>query len=272
MAEPKTLRSFYYFHPLFVPELRRWPEEFARIASLGFDAVILAPPFATGGDNSLFLAADHRLLHPRLGGGDALAALARICGMARESGLEILLDLTTDRVDSGAALLAEHPEWRQDDPAAELPPDPRRPFDAGALLPRPAPDPLRAWWLARLGEWAGAGIRGFRCLDVSAGHGFWGPLIRELRGRRPDLVFIAWTQGVAPADLDDLAPCGFDLTASSLPWWDYEAGWWGEEAARLSCVAPILTTPKAPHELRPDPAPSLPRHWRSLGSGQVGIP
>ena len=250
MAEPKKLRSFYYFHPLFVPEPPRWPEEFARIASLGFDAIILAPPFATGSDNSVFLVADHQRLDPRLGGGDALPALAEACRMARAAGLEVLLDLTTDRLDSDAAVLAGHPEWRRPDPVAELPPDPRRPIHRGALLSQPAPDALREWWLARLRDWAGAGIRGFRCLDAGAGRAFWGPLIGELRQERPDLLFIAWTQGLGPDQIADLAGCGFDLTASSLPWWDYEAAWWGEEVARLSRVAPVLTMPEAPFARR----------------------
>ncbi|TCH98415.1 DUF3416 domain-containing protein [Roseococcus sp. SYP-B2431] len=217
---------------------------------MGFDAVVLAPPFATGPDNSLFLTADHRALHARLGGGDALAGLAETCRLAGEAGLAVLLDLPTDRLDGAAAILAEHPDWRRGDPSAGLPPDPRRPFDHGAPLARPAPDALRAWWLARLREWAGAGIRGFRCLDASAGRAFWGPLIGALRGQQPGLVLIAWTQGLTPAQLAELEGCGFDLAASSLPWWDYEAAWWGEEAARLSRVAPILAMPEAPFARR----------------------
>lgn len=228
----------------------RWPREFARVSSLGFDGVVLAPVFASGRDNSVFLAADHRLLHSALGGGDALAALRRIAKEARAAGLSLLLDLTTDRVDTDAVILRDHPAWRLDDPRAGLPPDPRRAMAQGALLPTPAPDELRLWWLERLTEWVQAGVVGFRCLDASAGSTFWGELIRGLRRTYPDAVFIAWTQGRSPDEVADLEGCGFDLAASSLPWWDYEAPWWGEEAARLSRVAPILTMPEAPFARR----------------------
>jgi starch synthase (maltosyl-transferring) len=230
--------------------MHRWPEDFARIASLGFDGVVLAPVFASGRDSSVFLAADHRHLHSALGGGDALAALRQAAQEARAAGLSLLLDLTTDRVDTDAAILRDHPAWRLHDPLAGLPPDPRRAMAPGALLPTPAPEDLRLWWLERLTEWLQAGIAGFRCLDASAGGTFWGELIRSLRQSHPDAVFIAWTQGRSPDEVADLEGCGFDLAASSLPWWDYEAPWWGEEAARLSRVAPLLAMPEAPFARR----------------------
>ena len=227
-----------------------WPAEFARIAALGFDGVILAPIFATGRDNSVFLVANHGQLHSALGGGEALPALRRIADEARAAGLALLLDLVTDRLDADAAVLREHPSWRLRDPRADLPPDPRRPVEEGALLPKPAPEDLRRWWSARFGEWMDAGVAGFRCLDASAGGAFWGGPIRELREAHPEAIFIAWTQGRSPEEVAELEGCGFDLTASSLPWWDYEAPWWGEEAARLARVAPLLTMPEAPFARR----------------------
>jgi len=243
-------QSLYYLHPLLAGPVDRWPEDFARIASLGFDGVVLAPVFAEGPDGSIFLTADHRSLHSALGGGDALAALRRIAGEARAAGLSLLLDLTTDRVDRDAALLRDHPEWRAFDPYAGLPPDPRRAMGQGAPLPNPAPEGLRLWWLNRLTEWMQAGVAGFRCLDITAGTSFWGGLIRDLRQAHPDAVLIAWTQGGSPGEVAELEGCGFDLAASSLPWWDYESAWWGEEAARLARVAPLLTMPEAPFARR----------------------
>jgi starch synthase (maltosyl-transferring) len=243
-------RTLYYLHHLLAGPIDRWPEDFARIAALGFDGVVLAPVFETGRDNSVFLTADHRHLHSALGGGDALAALRGIADMARTAGLSLLLDLTTDRVDTDAVVLRDHPAWRLHDPRAGLPPDPRRAIEQGALLPTPAPGDLRLWWLERLTEWMQAGVAGFRCLDPSAGGTFWNELIRSLRQAHPAAVFIAWTQGRSIAEVADLVGCGFDLAASSLPWWDYESPWWGEEAARLSRVAPLLAMPEAPFARR----------------------
>ncbi|MDB5416548.1 MAG: alpha amylase catalytic region, partial [Rubritepida sp.] len=243
--------AFYYLHPLAAGPLDRWPGEFARIAALGFDAVVLAPPFATGRDGSLFRTADHRLLHAALGGGEAVPALTRMAAEARAHGLSLLLDLATDRLDEDAAILRDHPEWRLSDPFASLPPDPRRMVgQSGALLPHPAPDALRDWWSERLTEWLQAGIAGFRCLDAAAGAEFWGPLMLEARRTRPDAIFIASTQGSSAAQAAALEGCGFDLAASSLPWWDYESPWLDEEATRLARVAPLLTMPEAPFARR----------------------
>nr|WP_249681442.1 maltotransferase domain-containing protein [Roseococcus pinisoli] len=250
MAGAVPPHSLYYFHHLLAGPLVRWPEDFGRIASLGFESVVLAPVFAPGRDNSVFLTADHSRLHTALGGGDALEGLRRITHDAREAGLSVLLDLTTDRLDTDAVILRRHPDWRLHDPQAGLPPDPRRPMAQGAALPAPPPDDLRLWWRERLAEWMQAGVAGFRCLDASAGGGFWRRLIKEVREAHPQAAFIAWTQGCGTAQAADLEGCGFDLAASSLPWWDYESPWWGEEAARLSRVAPLLTMPEAPFARR----------------------
>ncbi|WP_240654729.1 alpha-1,4-glucan--maltose-1-phosphate maltosyltransferase [Rhodovarius crocodyli] len=237
--------SLYYFHHLLAGPPDGWPDEFARIAALGFDAVVLAPPFATGRDGSVFLAADHGRLHAALGGGPATEGLSRFAAMAREAGLALLLDLTTDRLDSDAVLLREHPEWALPDPRAELPPDPRQEINAGRRVAAP-----RDWWRARMAEWAAAGVAGFRCLDAGAGGAFWGGLIRDLREDAAQLTFIAWTQGTGAAQAADLEGCGFDLVSSSLPWWDYRAAWLGEEARRLARIAPPLAMPETPFARR----------------------
>jgi starch synthase (maltosyl-transferring) len=240
--------SLYYFHHLLAGPLEGWPREFERIAALGFDGLILAPPFATGRDASVFLAADHGRLHAALGGAPALEGIAHIAEMARAAGLTPLLDLTTDRLDSDAALLREHPDWALPDPRAGLPPDPRQEIGAGVrLLATPA---LRDWWRDRMAGWASAGIAGFRCLDAGAGGAFWGGLIRELRDTHPELLFIAWTQGLGAAQAADLEGRGFDLVSSSLPWWDYRAAWLGEEAERLTRIAPLLSMPETPFARR----------------------
>jgi starch synthase (maltosyl-transferring) len=250
--------ALYYLHPLAAGPLDGWADEFARIAALGFDGVVLAPPFAPGPGGDVFLTADHQRLHPALGGGEALPALGRLAGEARSQGLALLLDLVTDRVAADAAILRKRPGWRVPDPFAGQPPDPRRTADPGAVLPRPLPGALRDWWQSLMAEWLQAGIAGFRCLDAAAGAAFWRPVIEALRQTHADAVFIAWTHGASPAQVVALANSGFDLASSSLPWWDYQSPWWGEETTRLSRVAPLLAMPEAPFARR------LAAGWTSL--------
>ncbi|MFX6119074.1 hypothetical protein ABTE85_22670, partial [Acinetobacter baumannii] len=70
----------------------------------------------------------------------------------------------------------------------------------------------------------------------------WARLIAALKGtdaggkaagaRRPP-VMLAWTPGIGPGQLADLAGGGFDGAFCSLPWWDYRSPWLAEEIARL---------------------------------------
>ena len=238
-------RAFYYLHPLAAGPLEQWPAEFDRIAALGFEAVVMAPPFAPGPGGDLFLTADHDHLHPALGGGAAEPALARLAEAARLRGLALLLDVAVSPLAPQAAIWSQHPEWRPAGAGADRPPDPRQAprQAAGLALPLdPAPPALRDWWLGRLQGWLQAGLAGFRLLQDSAPPAFWRDLLPKLRAAAPQVLLIAGTPGAGPA----LAGCGFDLAADSLPWWDFSAGWWAEEAARLASLAPALSQPEAP--------------------------
>ncbi|ONG43846.1 hypothetical protein BKE38_28600 [Pseudoroseomonas deserti] len=239
--------AIYHLNPLAAGPLDGWPAQLERIAGLGFDAICLAPPFATAAAASPLLR-DPSRLHEALGGGEALPALRRIAEAARGAGLATLLDWAPLRLAADAAPLRARGEWQQ--PQADLPPDPRRPagMEAAARLANPLPEGLGLWWQERLAEWAAAGIAGFRCLDPGAAPaGFLARRIAALRERQPGLVFIAWTPGSATAGLGG---AGFDLAAPSLPWWDFSSGWWPEEVARLAAIAPLVMAPEEPFGAR----------------------
>lgn len=238
-------KAIYYLNPLAAGPLEAWPETLGRIVDLGFDSLAIAPPFEPGASGNLFLTRDHARLHPALGGGEALPALRRMAEMAGVHNLSLLLDLVPDR------MAAEAPALRQGLAAERLeagaPPDPRREPDmlGGARL-RPSPE-LAGWWQDRLRDWAEAGVAGFRCLQPGWGGGaFWRSLIDTLRQSAPTAGFIAWTPGLPVGEVEGLKDLGFDLTVSSLPWWDFRAAWWGEEVTRLARIAPLLTMPEAP--------------------------
>ncbi|HWX48702.1 MAG TPA: maltotransferase domain-containing protein [Roseomonas sp.] len=251
-AAPPT--AIYYLNPLAAGPLDAWPAEFERIAALGFDSVAIAPPFTPGSDGDPFLTRDHAALHPALGGGETLPALRQMAEAARAQGLALLLDLVTDRLARDAVALRAAPRdwvaWRAPEDA---PPDPRHPpgLAQAARLTYPAPEGLLAFWRNHLTEWTQAGIAGFRCLEPGlGGQPFWGPLIEAVRQAAPDTCFIAWTPGTPQDALAGLAGSGFDLVASSLPWWDFRAGWWAAEVEQLATIAPVLMAPEAPFERR----------------------
>ncbi|MDJ0389928.1 DUF3416 domain-containing protein [Roseomonas sp. E05] len=250
-AAPPT--AIYYLNPLAAGPLDTWPAEFERIAALGFDGVAMAPPFAPGIEGDPFLTRDHTRLHPALGGGEALPALQQLAKAAGAQRLMLLLDLVTDRLAQDAPVLRGARDWISWRAPEDAPPDPRFPPELlhAARLMRPTPESLATFWRERLTEWAQAGIGGFRCLEpCEGGRAFWEPLIAGVRQAVPGTRFIAWTPGTPQRAVAELAGSGFDLVTSSLPWWDFRAGWWSAEAERLAMVAPVLMAPEAPFETR----------------------
>jgi starch synthase (maltosyl-transferring) len=243
----------YYLHSLLAGPLERWAGHLDRCAALGFDAVIIPPPFAPGRYGNLFVVADHRRLDRRIGEGDPLALLARYAEQARARSLVPMLDLVVDRLAAERAMGSELARWYRTPSDDELP-DPRRPpWPRGAAVLDEPNDlvGLTEWWVQRLGEWVEAGIRGFRCVRphrVPAA--LWRGVIAAIRARHDGIRFIAWTAGIEPAAANELAPCGFDLVSCSTRDWDYRAGWLPETADRLAAVAPLIATPEAPFERR----------------------
>src|SRR5579885_897634 len=244
---------FYYLHPLLAGPTELWGGHFARAAAMGFDAVVVAPPFRAGQRGDLFRTADHDRLDPRLGDASAGAALAQAAEAAADRRLRLFLDLVLDEVAAESPLARGEAGWYRAE-ADDEPPDPRRPPpqpDLARLCPGAERSGLAACWAARLAEWADAGVAGFRCLRPQrVPAGLWRELIATLRRRHPDAEFIAWTAGLAPAEAAALGDCGFDYTACCCRGWDYRAGGVAETLDSLARLAPPLLAPEAPFERR----------------------
>ncbi|KAA2214882.1 maltotransferase domain-containing protein [Teichococcus oryzae] len=244
--------AFYYINPAAIGTPEAWPAEFERIAALGFDAVVLAPPFVAV-PGQPFLVRDHDRLQPSLGGGETQPGLRKLAEAARAQGLGLLLDFVADRVARDAPMLRSARDWASSILPPDAPPDPRLPAGTAdaAQLTLPAPPGLMEFWRRRIGEWAAAGVTGLRCIAPQRnGPDFWRELIGAVRAGNPGMRFLAWTPGASPDEAAALAGCGFDLAAPSLPWWDFHAAWFGEEMQRLAGVAPSLLAPEAPFATR----------------------
>ena len=272
----------YLLHPLLVGALPAWDAALERVASLGFNAVLVPPPFAPGGTGNLYQVSDPDLPHPVLeAGGDSVAMLAALAGKAKAAGLDLHIDLVLDRVAADGALAAAQPGWFGQQDAAGVP-DPR--------LAPPARDTLRArwdepeaaaalgaWWEERLRRFAAAGVAGFRCdAPAQLPNQVW----RRLTAAVPEARFLAWTAGLPAEDLPALAGAGFSAVFDSLAWWDLRQEWLAEEAVRLAAIAPAIATvepPFGPRLAARDPDPALAeraalRHLRiaaGIGSGML---
>ncbi len=257
----------YYLNPLLAGPLAGWDAQLRQIGQLGFDHVLLAPPFATGPSRDLFLPADYDRIDARLGwAGDADAALASLSEACGKAGLKLLLDVVLDQVaaDSPAAERLADLFGGFDETAALDPRGAGGNFEA-ARLRADAPR-VAEWWASQLTRWVGAGVGGFRLLPSGAlAPSVLASIITSAR-RQGDALFLGWAPGAPRAAL---ASAGFDFLFGSLPWWDYRAEWFWTELAELSRIAPVIAAPEAPFAARlamqvHDPALLRPVYERGL--------
>jgi starch synthase (maltosyl-transferring) len=271
----------YLLHPLLIGALPAWDAALERAASLGFNAVLVAPPFAPGGTGNLYQVGDPDVPHPVLEApGDSAAMLETLAGKAKAHGLALYLDLVLDRVAADGRLAATQPGWFGPQAIGGTP-DPRlAPPDRDTVHARweepEVAEALGAWWEERLRRFAAAGVAGFRCdaparLPATA----W----RRLTAAVPEASFLAWTAGLPADELPRLAGAGFAAVFDSLAWWDLRGEWLAEEATRLAAIAPAIATvepPFGPRLAARDPEPVLAeraaiRHLRIAAATGAGM-
>ena len=249
----------YYLHHRLTGSLDALPPHFERIAGLGFDHVLISPPFLTGDDGDVFHPVDHDRAAEWLGGDlSAVNALSRVAEAARGAGLVLLLDLDLTRFSADHPLAGGAPAafsvkspgvWRG-------PVDPRSPPTGGGVAEARLGDPLGAdlvgpWADDHIAAWLDAGVQGFRVLRPEAAPpAFWRARMEAARAHRADVLLIADTAGAPRERAAALAGCGFDRLTSSLPWWDGQARWLAEEHEALRTVAPLLAAVEAPFGVR----------------------
>ena len=238
------MANIYHLHPLVAGPLESWPETLARIASMGFSHICLAPPFEPGSSGDIFIHAGFDRLHPALGfAGTAEQGLSLMAELAGRAGLSLMLDIAPGHIAADAALRQRQPDWFGDVDAGQAPDPRQKPRRIDVTQPRfsqtAVADAVLDWWIDQLGRLTQAGVSGFRCLTLDLVPGsFW----RRVTATFPDALFLAWTPGVG--HVAGLAGLGFDLTCSSAAWWDGRAAWFLDEQVTLEAVAPALASPE----------------------------
>lgn len=270
MSSRALAPQIYYLHPLLAGKLDRWAEHLDHVAALGFDHLLLAPPFLPGNTGDLFLTADYQRLHPALATDqDSTIALASPAAECRSRGLALLLDVVLAEVAAGSPLARSHPDLFQS-PDEFNTFDPRgvsgrleaarSRFDASGLVP---------WFARLLSGWLAAGVAGFRFVGLEhVPPEFLRSLLTAMRGRQSCLA-LGWTPGLTPEGRKQLTGVGLDFVFSSLAWWDFRSEWLWRELEELTDVAPVLHAPEAPfaHRLATashDPALLRPAYLRAL--------
>jgi starch synthase (maltosyl-transferring) len=243
----------YYVHPLLLGHPDTWNEVFDHAAELGFDTILMAPPFEPGHGGSVFLPQDMTRLHPALGHADATEGLARLAESARSRNLALAMDVVIDRVAAGSGFARELGL----SPAHSDMLDPRQdPADREAVIipfdsENVGDHPFIAMLSDRLRALTGAGITGFRCLHWDrVPPAALERLIASVRGNASEIRFLAWTPGAASGARRALRGTGFDGTFSSLRWWDMRESWITDEHELQRTIGYQIAFPEAPFDKR----------------------
>ncbi len=233
--QPAVHPRIRYIDPLALEGPDALVRALARTATLGFDAVLVPPPWAPGADGDRFAPATLDSVHAALGGGEAehyLGSYVRLCG---QHGLQPMLDMPLATL--AAEFTGEAAPFKATAHIDSL--DPR---GSGSTRQRGVADPraIGAWWGHHLERWAAVGIAGVRVLGLADAP----CAMRALRDAAPDVALIAWTPGLPREALPELA--GAWYVVSSLPWWDLQADWFWDELNALREIAPVLSCPEVP--------------------------
>ncbi|MGA8277616.1 MAG: maltotransferase domain-containing protein [Rhodanobacteraceae bacterium] len=237
----------YYIDPLLLGPPSRWAPALDQCADMGFDTVVIAPPFESVLANDRFLVEDYMRCDARIGDMDVADMLSGVADVCASRNLILMLDIAPDRC------AASNPDVRGNPhlytlcapPGAALP-DPRAPSStllaaAARFGQDDARDELQEIWSKRIAQWLDCGIGGFRCAQPARLPGrAWRALIDAARSHAPATRFAAWTPGLASGELAAIRDCGFEVVYASLPWWDFRADWWLDEDQRLRRMAPVV--------------------------------
>ncbi len=142
-------------------------------------------------------------------------------------------------------------EWRVANPSAFDPADARKVTVWGDLAEidnENSHDRANLWhyWEKLVDFYLDLGVDGFRgdaAYKLPAD--LWGQLITHAKQRSPGAVFFAETLGCKLAQLQALAPTGFDFIFSSSKYWDFTATWAIEQYNSFRAYFPSVSFPES---------------------------
>lgn len=208
------------------------------VAAMGFDVLYMPPIHPIGkafrkGPNNNVLAAEgdegspwaigsaeggHKAVHPSLG---TVADLKRLVGAATERGIDIALDIAF-QCSPDHPWVREHPTWFQirPDGSIQYAENPPKKYQDIYPLNFESPDWRGIWeeLLSVFEFWIKQGVRVFRVDNPhTKALPFWEWVIGELRGKEPDVIFLA-EAFTRPHVMYSLAKAGYTQSYTYFTW------------------------------------------------------
>lgn len=248
----------YNLYPTLAGYFSDWRSHLLRVATMGFEWVYINPIHVPGESGSLYSIADYFTINPLLLNPDDLRSgneqFREISDFAKKNGLRMMADLVVNHCATDSPLVTKHPEWIQLD-------------DAGKVIhPHVYDNGEKIVWtdLAQFSHTSSAyeaglytfitevaeyllslGFAGFRCdMAFRIPGSFWQRLIKEIKQKYPDCIFLAETLGCPITDMQQTARSGFDYIYNNAKWWDFEGAWFLQQHDMLHSLTGSVAFPE----------------------------
>jgi starch synthase (maltosyl-transferring) len=229
----------YNLFPLLAGPFPQWQKHLQRAADLGFDWVFVNPIHRLGASRSLYSIADYFSINPAFLDPASKAApdeqVRQMTAQARAAGLKVMIDLVINHSAMDAPLTREHPEWFVCEPNGRI----ANAFcmheqekvvwkDLAQFDHQHARDREGLYRHCRriVEHLLSLGFDGFRCdAAYQVPRPFWERLLREIKSRHPNTIFVAETLGCTADQTKETASAGFDFVFNSSKYWNFQ-DWW----------------------------------------------
>jgi len=229
----------YNLFPLLAGPFSQWQKHFARAAAMGFDWVFVNPIQELGASRSLYSIVDNFSFNPVLLDTTTNASpesqVRQMLVQAEAAGLKMMVDLVLNHSAIDSPLTRERPEWfvrerdgrianafcmhnRQKVVWKDL-----AQFDHSKTRD---PEGLYKHCVKIVEYLLSLGFQGFRCdAAYQVPRQFWQRLIRDVKSRYPQAVFVAETLGCTADQTKQTARAGFGYVFNSSKYWNFN-DWW----------------------------------------------
>lgn len=226
---------------------------------MGFNWVFVNPIQRPGLSGSLYSIKDYYALNPLLTDPDSPLSpdeqLAEAMDSARDSGVNMMIDLVINHTAIDSPLTTEHPGWFAHDNKGRI----AHPYamdgdkkviwgDLARLDHKKSPqsEEIYAYFRAFIEHLIKAGFRGFRCdAAYQIPQKVWARLISDIKSSWPDTVFAAETLGCSTEQTAETAQAGFDYIFNSSKWWDFKAPWLMKQYDLFRGICPSISFPES---------------------------
>ena len=263
MIPPRKMLIYNIF-PLLAGPFPKWMPHLERAARMGFNWVFVNPIQYPGFSGSIYAVKDFFQFNPLLIDASShkrpQTQVKEMIALAKNLGLNIMIDLVINHCAVDSPLLKQHREWFM--------------WDAKGHIVHPScndngktvvwgdlakfnhahtsdPEGLFNFFFSTIKFLIDLGVKGFRCDAAYQIPGdLWRRLIYATKQIHPEVIFFAETLGCTVDQTMETAKAGFDYIFNSSKWWDLKSRWCMEQYNMTREIAPSVSFPETHDTMR----------------------